>query len=337
MIYRAIRSALFQLDPERAHQLAIRTLQLWGRLPQARPDATPVSLLGLQFPNRIGMAAGFDKDGVSLNGLGRLGFGFVEVGTITPRPQSGQARPRLFRVPSHQALVNRLGFPSEGAQVVAKRLQARRYGGIVGVNIGKNADTPIERAMDDYLSCLRSLHAVADYFAVNISSPNTAALRQLHEPARLEPLLTALLAERDTVIRGHSRTLPLLLKISPDLDDDSLFSLIKVARTAGLDGIIATNTTIQRSDSTLQAAPQPGGVSGPPVHAAALRTISLLRRELGPAYPLIGVGGINSAESALAMRQAGADLIQFYTGFIYKGPSLVQQCVAALQAPSSRS
>jgi dihydroorotate dehydrogenase len=210
-------------------------------------------------------------------------------------------------------------------------LANRRFKGVVGINIGKNADTPIERAMDDYVACLRFLHRVADYVAINISSPNTASLRELHEPARLEPLLTALLQERDTAIRGQERKLPLLLKISPDLDDESLLSLINVARKLALDGIIATNTTIQRTDPELQAAPQPGGISGPPVHAAALRTISRLRSELGPKTALIGVGGIESAATAIAMRAAGADLIQFYTGFIYQGPALVRQCVAALR------
>jgi dihydroorotate dehydrogenase len=288
--------------------------------------------MGLRFPNRVGLAAGFDKNAEAVNGLGRLGFGFLEIGTVTPLAQPGRPRPRLFRLPQNYALINRLGFPSEGASIVAARLRRRRYRGIIGVNIGKNADTPLERAVDDYISCLRSLHGVANYVAVNISSPNTAALRDLHQPERLEPLLTALLTERDALLKGSAtRKLPLLLKVSPDLEKLSLESVARVARKVSLDGIIATNTTVRRDGTSAPVRAEPGGLSGAPLHPLSLNTVSSLRELLGPTFPIIGVGGIDSVVAALAMREAGADLIQLYTGLIYRGPGLVAKCVRALR------
>jgi dihydroorotate dehydrogenase len=262
----------------------------------------------------------------------RLGFGFLEIGTVTPRPQPGQPRPRLFRVPQSHALINGLGFPSEGASVVAARLRQRRYTGIVGVNIGKNANTRLDRAVDDYVSCLRELHSVADYIAVNISSPNTAALRELHAPERLEPLLGALSGERDRLAGSGRQRLPLLLKVSPDLDPASLEEVAKVSRDAVIDGIIATNTTVRREENLSDANSHPGGVSGRPLQELALRTVATLRRLLGPDLPIIGVGGIDSPEAACCMRAAGADLIQLYTGLIYRGPRLVTRCVRALDS-----
>jgi dihydroorotate dehydrogenase len=330
MLYPALRPLLFTLEPERAHRLALNALGVSGRLPGARIPGSPVDLIGLRFPNRVGLAAGFDKNAEAVDGFGKLGFGFLEIGTVTPRPQTGNAQPRLFRLPGNHALINRMGFPSEGASTVAARLAKRRYPGIVGVNIGKNADTPLDRAMDDYVSCLRSLHAVADYMAVNISSPNTAALRDLHQPERLEPLLTALLMERDAVRRSRERPLPLRLKISPDLEPGSLESVARVARQVALDGIIATNTTIGRAGIPVDTPPQQGGLSGPPVHALSLSAVKALRALLGPGFPIVGVGGIDSPAAARAMRAAGADLIQIYTGLVYRGPSLVAQCARAL-------
>ena len=331
MLYPTIRPILFAIDPERSHRLALGALRLAGRLPGRAVRGSPVELMGLRFPNRVGLAAGFDKNAEAVEGFGQLGFGFLEVGTVTPRAQPGQPRPRLFRLPQNNALINRLGFPSEGASAVAARLRRpRRYRGIVGVNIGKNADTPIERAVDDYVSCMRSLHMVADYMAVNISSPNTAALRDLHAPERLEPFLTALLTERDACLRGSTRTLPLLLKVSPDLEPTSLESVARVARIVSLDGIIATNTTVRREGISPDAATQTGGLSGAPLHSLSLNSVASLRRLLGPAFPIVGVGGVDSPAAARAMRAAGADLIQIYTGLIYRGPSLVARCVRAL-------
>ena len=330
MLYSTLRPLFFSLDPEHAHRLALEAARLASGLPGRRIAGTPVDLIGLRFPNRVGLAAGFDKSAEAVDGLGRLGFGFVEVGTVTARAQGGQPRPRLFRHASASALINRLGFPNDGAAAVAKRLRLRHYRGVLGVNIGKNADTPIDRALDDYVACLRALHAVADYVTVNISSPNTAALRDLHAPERLEPLLRGLLRERDRLLLGYARRLPLLLKVSPDLDRTALESVARVATGAGIDGIVATNTTVQRSAAFDGSANQSGGLSGAPLHALALETVAALRAIVGPGLPIIGVGGIDSVTKALAMRAAGADLVQIYTGLVYRGPALVKRLVRAL-------
>jgi len=332
MAYSAFRPALFTLDPERAHRLALDAARLYGRLPGRPLSGSAVNLMGLRFPNRLGLAAGFDKNAEAADGLGKLGFGFIEVGTVTPRPQPGQSRPRLFRLPKSGALINRLGFPNHGAAVVARRLRRRRYGGIIGVNIGKNADTPIDAAVDDYILCLRAVYEVADYIAVNVSSPNTASLRDLHRPERLEPLLTALLSERGAISREQQRHVPIVLKISPDLDFDLLKEVAGVALRIPLDGIIATNTTIHRDNSVLtDAGSQVGGLSGAPLHHLSLRAVATLRRLLGPAFPIVGVGGVDSPAKARAMCAAGADLVQLFTGMIYRGPSLVAECVRALR------
>ena len=335
MSYSAFRPALFTLDPERAHKLALDAARLYGRLPDRPLGGSAVNLMGLRFPNRLGLAAGFDKNAEAVDGLGKLGFGFIEVGTVTPRPQPGQSRPRLFRLPKSGALINRLGFPNHGAAAVARRLRRRRYGGITGVNIGKNADTPIDEAVDDYMLCLRAVCEAADYIAVNISSPNTVSLRDLHRPERLEPLLTALLTERDTISRELHRHVPIVLKISPDLDFDSLREIAGIALRISLDGIIATNTTVHRDSSVLvDAASQGGGLSGAPLYHLSLKAVSTLRRLLGPTFPIIGVGGVDSPGKASAMRSAGADLVQIFTGMIYRGPSLVADCVRALRGAS---
>ena len=330
MLYSTLRPLFFALDPEHAHRLALEAARLASGLPGRRIAGTPVELMGLRFPNRVGLAAGFDKSAEAVDGLGRLGFGFIEVGTVTARAQGGLPRPRLFRHASASALINRLGFPNDGAAAVAKRLRLRHYRGVLGVNIGKNADTPIGGALDDYVACLRALHAVADYVTVNISSPNTAALRDLHAPARLEPLLSGLLHERDRLLLGYSRRLPLLLKVSPDLDRDAIESVARVAARVRIDGIVATNTTVQRGVGLDASANQSGGLSGAPLHALALETVAALRGLVGPDMPIIGVGGIDSVAKALAMRDAGADLIQIYTGLVYRGPALVKRVVRAL-------
>lgn len=331
MAYSAFRPALFTLDPERAHKLALDAARLYGRLPGPPLGGPAVNLMGLRFPNRVGLAAGFDKNAEAVDGLGKLGFGFIEVGTVTPRPQTGQPRPRVFRLPRSGALINRLGFPNHGAAVVARRLRHRRYGGIVGVNIGKNADTPIDHAVDDYILCLRAIYDTADYVTVNVSSPNTVSLRDLHRPERLKPLLTALLSERSALDREVHRHVPILLKISPDLDFASLEEIAELALRVSLDGIIATNTTVHRAMSMADEASQTGGLSGAPLHELSLKAVSTLRRLSGPAFPIIGVGGIDSPEKARAMRSAGADLVQIFTGMIYRGPSLVPECVRALR------
>ncbi|HET8699181.1 MAG TPA: quinone-dependent dihydroorotate dehydrogenase [Gammaproteobacteria bacterium] len=328
MLYPAVRPLLFRLDPERAHRLALQALAAAGRLPARAPGGAPVELMGLHFPNRVGLAAGFDKNAEAVDGIGRFGFGFIEVGTVTPRPQRGQPPPRLFRHPRAGALVNRLGFPNDGAAAVAGRLRRRRYRGVLGVNVGKNADTPIDRALDDYVACLRALHDAADYVALNISSPNTAALRDLHQSERLEPLLSGVLAERERLVRRGARRLPLLLKVSPDLEPDALREVARVAAQVGVDGLVATNTTVRRAGVPAEPI---GGLSGRPLHPLALAAVTRLRELVGPRLAIVGVGGIDSVAKAVAMRTAGADLVQVYTGFVYRGPALVARLARSLQ------
>jgi dihydroorotate dehydrogenase len=329
VLYPAVRSALFALDPELAHRLTINALRVAGSMGSTLRESAPVTCMGLHFANPVGLAAGFDKNAVALEGLGRLGFGFIEVGTVTPRPQPGQRRPRLFRLATAEALINRLGFPSDGAEAVAARLRRRRYGGVIGVNIGRNADTPNERAVDDYIQAFRVLREVADYIAVNVSSPNTAELRALQAAQSLGPLLSALMEERHA---GGPKAVPILVKISPDLARPQLAELADLVKALAIDGVIATNTTLERpgiaSGTPYRA--EPGGLSGPPLHALAVRTVSALRNLLGPGFPIIGVGGIDSAATALAMLAAGATLIQLYTGLVYHGPQLVASCLDAI-------
>lgn len=330
MSYALLRPLLFALEPERAHQLTLRALRVYGRLPPPRLPGVPARLMGLEFPNRLGLAAGFDKNAVAVDGAGRLGFGFLEVGTVTPRPQDGNPRPRVFRFVPERSMVNRAGFPNEGAEACARRLrEPRRYPGIVGVSIGKNATTPLEKAADDYVACLRAVHDVADYIAVNISSPNTAQLRELHQRERLAPLLQALTDERSRLLSGAARPLPLCLKLSPDLDDDTLAEVAAVLRDSGFDGVIATNTTVTR-ETLPRARDVTGGLSGPALKPMALAMVGRLRTLLGPDYPIIGVGGVDGAEAARALRAAGADLVQLYTALVYRGPTLVRECVSAL-------
>lgn len=330
MWYTAIRPALFALDPERAHQIALSALQVLGRRTLRQPNDAPIECMGLRFPNRVGLAAGFDKNGIAVDGLGSIGFGFIEVGTVTPRAQPGQPRPRLFRLSAERALINRLGFPNEGAERVAHRLRRRRYRGIVGVNIGKNLSTPVARAVDDYVHCFRAVRGVADYVAVNVSSPNTAGLRDLQARERLEPLLTALLQERERDAASGLARPRLVVKISPDVSLEELKDTAALFRALPIDGVIATNTTVNPEAIASLSSAGPGGVSGRPLHSIALRAVAELRSFLGRGFPIVGVGGIDSSQTALAMRAAGADLVQIYTGLIYKGPSLVSQCIRAL-------
>ncbi len=325
MWYRTFRPAWFALEPERAHRLALQAVRLAARRGPRVRAAAPVKCLGLRFPNRVGLAAGFDKDAVAVDGLGALGFGFIEVGTVTPRAQAGQPPPRLFRIPAAAALINRLGFPNAGAEAVAARLRHRKYRGVVGINIGKNAATPLERGIDDYVSCLRAVRQVADYVVVNVSSPNTPGLRSLQSPQWLEPLLSALLQERAQLHRA--RELPLLLKISPDLTAAELQDIVTILKRLPLDGVVATNTTLSREGVGISSSTRDGGLSGKPLRPLAIRAVTALRTALGPGFPIIGVGGIDSVDAARAMRAAGADLIQIYTGLIYRGPALVSQCV----------
>ncbi|MEO5733357.1 MAG: quinone-dependent dihydroorotate dehydrogenase [Rubrivivax sp.] len=339
--YALTRPFLFGLDAERAHDLALAgfarlqhtpALALW----QQRRIADPVTVAGLAFPNRIGLAAGLDKNGRCIDGLGALGFGFIEVGTVTPRAQAGNPKPRIFRVPAADALINRLGFNNEGLDAFVSHVRRahrfRRSGGIVGLNIGKNAATPIDRAVDDYLLGLDGVYPHADYVTVNISSPNTANLRSLQSDDALETLLGALCERRVQLRQRHTRQVPLFVKIAPDLDDGEVAAIAAVLKRHGIDGVIATNTTLSKDAvQGLAHGSEAGGVSGRPVAAASNRVIRQLRQALGADMPIIGVGGVMSGADAVAKRDAGADLVQIYTGLIYRGPELVTEAARALQ------
>ncbi len=350
--YGLARPFLFGLDPEAAHDLSIDTLARAHGTPlqwawcQGRVD-DPVTLAGLRFPNRVGLAAGLDKNARAIDGLGAMGFGFVEVGTVTPLAQPGNPRPRMFRLPRAEALINRMGFNNDGLQafianVQASRLHRARDGAgaaprmLLGLNIGKNAATPIERATDDYLTGLAGVYPYADYVTVNVSSPNTSQLRELQADAALAALLSALTSRQGELAAEHGRRVPLLLKIAPDLEQDQVQAIAEALRRHGIDGVIATNTTLARDAvAGLPHADEAGGLSGAPVREASNRVIRQLRTALGPEFPIIGVGGILSGRDAVAKIEAGADLVQLYTGLIYRGPGLVREVAEALRAHST--
>jgi dihydroorotate dehydrogenase len=332
--YALTRPFLFGLDPEQAHDLTLGALARIQHTPlvcvvsQPRVD-DPVTIAGLRFPNRVGLAAGLDKNGRCIDAFGAMGFGFVEVGTVTPKPQPGNPKPRMFRLTEANALINRLGFNNEGLAVFienVRRSRFRQQGGILGLNIGKNASTPIERAADDYLLALEGVYPHADYVTVNISSPNTKNLRELQSDEALDALLSALQARRLALAAQHGRKVPMLVKIAPDLDDAQVQVIAATIRRNGIDGVIATNTTIARDAvKHLPHGEEAGGLSGAPVLQASNRVIAQLRAALGPQTPIIGVGGVMSGADAQSKIAAGADLVQLYTGFIYKGPALVPE------------
>lgn len=335
MLYRLARTALFTLDAESSHELAIASFREFPRLattPFAKaPVDDPVRIAGITFRNRVGLAAGLDKNGECLRAWDRMGFGFVEVGTVTPRPQPGNPRPRMFRLPEHEALINRLGFNNKGVDHLVACVRAARFRGVLGINIGKNADTPLDAAADDYVFCLRKVYADAGYVTVNISSPNTKNLRELQDGQRLEDLLGRLETERALLEQKHGRRVPMFVKIAPDIEQEQVRALATSVRAHGVDGLIATNTTISRPGlSGVPVAAQMGGLSGRPLRPRADETIRLVRAAVGPDFLIVGVGGVCSPDDALAKREAGADLVQIYTGFIYHGPPLVQACAAAL-------
>ena len=334
MMYPLLRSLLFQLEPERAHALTLTALNRLHRVGLLRQQVTPtepVSLMGLRFPNRVGIAAGLDKNAQCLDALGALGVGFVEVGTITPVPQAGNPGPRVFRLPEAQALINRMGFPNDGMEVIHDRLKVRRFRGVCGVNIGKNASTPLEHATQDYLSCLRKLGPDADYIAVNVSSPNTAGLRNLQATEQLRPMLVALLAERVRMVESMGRPLPIAVKIAPDLTDDDLHSMADLFLELRVDGVIATNTTLAREPvKGMKNGAEVGGLSGAPVRNLSTVVIQQLSKQLQGALPIIGVGGVLSGADAVEKIAAGASLVQIYSGLIYKGPTLVHELCKTL-------
>lgn len=335
-LYPLARALLFKLDPETAHRLTFNLLDLAAKTPwcgfaQNQVLADPSTVMGLNFPNRIGLAAGLDKNGAHIDALNCLGFGFIEVGTVTPRAQPGNPRPRLFRLPEAGALINRMGFNNEGLTNFLANVRARHSKGVLGLNIGKNFDTPIERAVDDYLIGLRGAHAVADYVTINISSPNTKNLRQLQAADQFAPLLAALRAEKDRLDLSNQKVVPLVVKIAPDLSSEEIEHIAQLLVDEGIDGVIATNTTLARDAvAGLPFGDEAGGLSGRPVRAASTEVIKNLRSNLPANFPIIGVGGIDSAEAAVEKINAGADLIQIYTGFIYQGPPLIAQISQAL-------
>ena len=344
-MYKLARPFLFGFDAERAHGLglkAIETAYRTGTIPLlARPpQPLPTKLLGLTFPNPVGLAAGLDKNGAHVEALFGLGFGFVEVGTVTPRPQPGNPRPRMFRLPDHQAVINRLGFNNEGVDVLVRNIERlRRRKGVLGINIGKNKDTSNERAASDYLFCLERVYPLADYITVNISSPNTAGLRELQEEQALRQLIGTLREAQEDLAAQHGRRVPMLVKLAPDLSDDDIDAVARVLGDLGVDGVIATNTTVSRisvQDDPL--AHETGGLSGAPLMNQSTLVLRRLRTRLPDRIPLIGVGGILSGADAVAKMAAGASLVQIYSGLVYRGPELIGECVDAIrrrrEAPS---
>ncbi len=329
--YDYLRPLLFRLDPERAHN---RTLALLARMPVFMPRGTggkPVELMGLTFPNRLGLAAGLDKNGIAVSAFDRAGFGFIEVGTVTPRPQPGNPRPRLFRLPEHEAIINRMGFNNLGIDALTARLAATpKPRALLGINLGKNKDTPNEAALDDYRIGLQKAWAHADYLTINISSPNTAGLRDLQHGAALRDLLAGIKAEQQRLADETARRVPVVVKIAPDLDDAALYATLDTIAEAGMDGIIATNTTLDKSAvASHRYGGEQGGLSGAPLTAASTAIVKKIRAHL-PQMALIAAGGVMRAADMQAKLDAGADLVQIYSGLIYHGPQLVRDCLRHL-------
>ena len=338
LLYSAARPLLFALDPETAHHLTLPNLQRAARLglaPVCRVDDAR-QVMGLTFPNAVGLAAGLDKDGAYIDGLATMGFGAIEVGTVTPKPQDGNPKPRLFRLPEARALINRLGFNNGGVDAFVANVQASRFyqekKGILGLNIGKNASTAIEDAASDYIHCLQKVYPYASYVTINISSPNTKNLRQLQGASELDGLLSQLKVQQQALADQHKRYVPLALKIAPDMDQEQAKAIADALLRHKIDGVIATNTTLSRElVKGMPHCDETGGLSGAPVLAASNQVIRWLKAELGDAVPIIGVGGIQSCQDAQSKMEAGAALVQLYTGLIYQGPALVGDCARYLK------
>ena len=331
-LYGLARPFLFSLDEENAHQLALRAAALAGVF-TAQVPRSPVRAMGIEFPNPIGLAAGLDKDAAHIDALAALGFGFIEVGTVTPRAQPGNPRPRLFRIPEREAIINRFGFNNVGVDAFVANVRRSRWNGVVGINIGKNADTPAERAVDDYALGLEKVYAHAAYVTINISSPNTKGLRTLQEAHQLDALLGRLTALRTELAQRHSRAVPLVVKVAPDLSVDEIQAIADAVRRHRIDGLIATNTTVSRIGvEGLPHADEAGGLSGGPVREMATRVLAAFSAALKGEVALIGAGGILSGAHALEKFRAGASLVQLYTGLIYRGPDLVSECASAFRA-----
>jgi dihydroorotate dehydrogenase len=357
-MYPFFRSQLFHLDPETAHGLTLRLIRLAGQLPPVRAflrrffaaPSRPVQAFGLAFANPIGLAAGYDKDGLGWRGLATLGFGHIEVGTVTPRPQEGNPRPRLFRLVEERAVINRMGFPSLGAEFTARQLRGpggwavvarlyppggvyppRPHGLVLGVNLGKNKDTPLEDATRDYLSLLHTFAPLADYLAINVSSPNTVGLRRLQARDALQELLSALANQRQQEVEGLGQPVPLLVKLAPDLSDPELDDALDVVQSTGMDGVIATNTTIGREGVRSKLAAEAGGLSGAPLRLLSTEMVRKIAARTQGRLPVIGVGGVASAQDVREKLEAGACLVQIYTGLIYEGPGLVKRILLDLE------
>jgi dihydroorotate dehydrogenase len=337
-MYSLARPFLFRLDAERAHDLGLRSLELAYRTGMSpllvrRPRPLPTKAFGLDFPNPVGCAAGLDKNGAHVDALLALGFGFVEVGTTTPRAQEGNAKPRMFRLPEHNAVINRLGFNNDGVDAMVRNVgKARRLRGVLGINIGKNKDTPNEDAARDYLYCLERVYPLADYITVNISSPNTAGLRELQEEQQLKQLVGTLREAQEKLGAQHGKRVPMLVKIAPDLSDEDIEACARVLGDLEVDGVIATNTTVDRLPiENHRMAREAGGLSGAPLYGKSTAVMRRLRARLPDHIPIIGVGGILSGADAAGKITAGAQLVQFYTGLIFRGPDLVGECVDAIR------
>jgi dihydroorotate dehydrogenase len=336
-MFQLIRPALFALDPETAHHATIdglRTAQCLGltSLMFKRPAADPRTVMGLTFPNPVGLAAGLDKNGEVIDGLAAFGFGFIEIGTVTPRAQPGNPKPRMFRLPEAQGVINRMGFNNGGVDALIENVKRAKYRGILGINIGKNADTPIEKAADDYLIGLRKVYAHASYVAINISSPNTKNLRQLQDGDELDALLGQLKAEQEKLAQQHGKYVPVAVKIAPDLDSEQIKQIAALLTKHRIDGVIATNTTLSREGvENLPHGNEAGGLSGAPVREKSTAVIRQLAAELNGALPVIGVGGILKGADAVEKMQAGAALVQVYSGLVYRGQDLVAECAAAIK------
>ncbi|HEU4991554.1 MAG TPA: quinone-dependent dihydroorotate dehydrogenase [Luteimonas sp.] len=344
-MYGLARPFLFGLDAERAHGLTLCALERAHRagmdaLLAPKPAPLPTKLLGLTFPNPVGLAAGLDKNGAHIDALLALGFGFVEVGTVTPRPQPGNPKPRMFRLPKQQAVINRLGFNNEGVDALVRNVgRAQRKGGLLGINIGRNKDTPNDFAEGDYLQCMEKVYPLADYITVNISSPNTAGLRELQEEQALRRLVGTLREAQERLGAKHGKRVPMLVKVAPDLSDDDVDAAGRVLSDLQVDGVVATNTTIARTGVEGERhAGEAGGLSGAPLMEPSTAVLRRLRSRLPEAIPMIGVGGIMSGADAAKKMAAGANLVQLYTGLVYRGPALVAECVDAMrrrkEAPS---
>ncbi|MDF3931056.1 quinone-dependent dihydroorotate dehydrogenase [Pseudomonas citronellolis] len=337
-MYSLARELLFKLSPETSHELSIDLIGAGGRLGLnglfcGKPASLPVQVMGIEFPNPVGLAAGLDKNGDAIDGFGQLGFGFVEIGTVTPRPQPGNPKPRLFRLPQATAIINRMGFNNLGVDHLVERVKAAKYRGVLGINIGKNFDTPVERAVDDYLICLDKVYAHASYVTVNVSSPNTPGLRSLQFGDSLKQLLEALRQRQEDLAERHGRRVPLAIKIAPDMSDEEIVMVAAALVEAGMDSVIATNTTLGREGvEGLPFGDEAGGLSGAPVREKSTHTVKVLAGELAGRLPIIAAGGITEGAHAAEKIAAGASLVQIYSGFIYKGPALVRESVDAIAA-----